>query len=78
MKILVTRSTEFIRYNLLKSKRIPRNVVLKACSNNPLNIIKLLQSIEKKSLQIRPYKKTMQKVDAFKNRVKIRKLKKIN
>ena len=76
MEILATRSTELIRYNLLKSKRILRNVVLKTCSNNPMNIIKLLQSIETKSLQIRPYKRIIQKVDVFKNMVKIRKLKK--
>lgn len=75
MEILATRSTELIRYNLLKSKRILRNVVLKTCSNNPMNIIKLLQSIETKSLQIRPYKRIIQKVDVFKNMVKIRKLK---
>ena len=66
---------QLIRYNLLKSKRILRNVVLKTCSNNPMNIIKLLQSIETKSLQIRPYKRIIQKVDVFKNMVKIRKLK---
>jgi hypothetical protein len=76
MEILATRSTELVRYNLLKSKRILRNVVLKTCSNNPMNIIKLLQSIETKSLQIRPYKRIIQKVDVFKNMVKIRKLKK--
>jgi len=70
------KDVNLILYNLLKSKIIPGNEVLNICSNNPLNIIKLIQSIEKKSSKIKLFKRTMQKADVLKTHGENKKTKK--
>ena len=70
------KDVSLILYNLLKSKKIPGNEVLNICSNNPLNIGRLIQAIEKKSRKIKLYKRTMQKADVLKTHGDNRKIKK--
>ena len=70
------KDVNLILYNLLKSKIIPENEILNICSNNPLNIIKLIQIIEKKSSKIKLFKRTMQKADVLKTHGENKKIKK--
>jgi UDP-glucuronate 4-epimerase len=65
-----------ILYNLLRLKKIPSNEVLNICSNNPLNIIKLIKTIEKNSKKIKLHKRTMQKADVLKTHGDNKKIKK--
>jgi UDP-glucuronate 4-epimerase len=65
-------------YNLLKSKKFSGNEILNICSNKPLNIIKLVKNIERKSKKIKIYKRKMQKADVIKthgDNTKIKKFK---
>ena len=70
------KDVNLILYNLLKSKNIPGNEVLNICSNNPLNIIKLIQIVEKKSKKLKLHKRTMQKADVLKTHGDNKKIKK--
>ena len=70
------KDVNLILYNLLKSKNIHRNEILNICSNKPLNIVKLIQSIEKESLKIKVYKRKMQKADVLKTHGDNKKIKK--
>jgi UDP-glucuronate 4-epimerase len=72
------RDVNLILYNLLKSKKFSGNEILNICSNKPLNIIKLVKNIERKSKKIKIYKRKMQKADVIKthgDNTKIKKFK---
>ena len=45
---------------------MPRNEILNICSNNPINILKLVRIVEKYSKKIRLYKRKIQKADVLK------------
>ena len=45
---------------------MPRNEILNICSNNPINILKLVRIVEKSSKKIRLYKRKIQKADVLK------------
>lgn len=72
------KDVNLILYNLLKSKKIKGNEVLNICSSRPLNIIKLIESVEKKSRKIKLYKRTMQKADVLKTHGDNKKIKRYN
>jgi len=70
------KDVNLILYNLLKSKIINRNEILNICSNKPLNIVKLIQSVEKESSKIKVYKRKIQKADVLKTHGDNKKIKK--
>ncbi len=70
------KDVNLILYNLLKSKNIARNEILNICSNKPLNIVKLIKSLEKESVKIKVYKRKIQKADVIKTHGDNKKIKK--
>ena len=70
------KDVNLILYNLLKSKNVNGNEILNICSNKPLNIVKLIQSVEKESSKIKVYKRKMQKADVLKTHGDNQKIKK--
>ena len=70
------KDVNLILYNLLKSKNIYRNEILNICSNKPLNIVKLIQSVEEESSKIKVYKRKIQKADVLKTHGDNKKIKK--
>lgn len=70
------KDVNLILYNLLKSKNIARNEILNICSNKPLNIVKLIKSLEKEAVKIKVYKRKIQKADVIKTHGDNKKIKK--
>lgn len=70
------KDVNLILYNLLKSKNIARNEILNICSNKPLNIVKLIKSVEQESVKIKVYKRKIQKADVIKTHGDNKKIKK--
>ena len=70
------KDVNLILYNLLKSKNITRNEILNICSNKPLNIVKLIKSVEQESVKIKVYKRKIQKADVIKTHGDNKKIKK--
>ena len=70
------KDVNLILYNLLKSKNFNGNEVLNICSNKPLNIVKLIQSVEKETSKIKVYKRKMQQADVLKTHGDNKKIKK--
>ena len=69
------KDVNLILYNLLKSKNITRNEILNICSNKPLNIVKLIKSVEQESVKIKVYKERY-KADVIKTHGDNKKIKK--
>ena len=60
------KDVNFILFNMLKSSNIQSNEIINICSNNPINILKLVKIVEKYSKKIKLYKRKIQKADVLK------------
>ena len=60
------KDVNLILFKMLRSSKMPRNEILNICSNNPINILKLVRIVEKYSKKIRLYKRKIQKADVLK------------
>ena len=60
------KDVNIIMFKMLKSNKIPSNDIINICSNNPINILKLVKIVEKYSKKIKVFKRKIQKADVLK------------
>ncbi len=60
------KDVNLIMFKMLRSNKIPSNDIINICSNNPINILKLVKIVEKNSKKIKIFKRKIQKADVLK------------
>ncbi len=60
------KDVNIIMFKMLRSNKIPSNDIINICSNNPINILKLVKIVEKNSKKIKIFKRKIQKADVLK------------